>query len=102
MKFLPITMIALIVAISSPAAAYIIKGNVQCSDIVEEDAHEYYREYNKWWLMGYVTARNYAASQNVGITLESDVIYTMALDYCKTHPSNSWNDAAIDIYDILD
>ena len=90
-------------AFAIPAAAdYTVKGSVECPDIVKEDANEHYREYNKWWLLGYFTARNYVADQEVGKGIENDNIYDMALNYCKQNAGNDWDDAAIHVYDLLD
>ena len=83
-------------------AAYTVKGSVECPDIVREDANENYREYNKWWLLGYFTARNYENDQEVGKGIDADQIYSMALSYCQKNPSNDWDDAAIHVYDLLD
>ena len=97
-----------------PAMAdYTVKGSVECPDIVKEDANENYREYNKWWLLGYFSARNYAAdtannaggtqkNSEVGKGIDNDNIYNMALDFCKNNPGNDWDDAAIHVYDLLD
>ena len=62
-----IALAAILAAVALPASAeYTVKGSVECPDIVKEDGNEHYREYNKWWLLGYFTARNYAANQEVG------------------------------------
>jgi len=91
------------VAFAMPAAAeYTVKGSVECPDIIKEDANEHYREYNKWWLLGYFTARNYVADQKVGSGIDNDNIYAMALDFCRNNGGNDWDDAAIHVYDILD
>ncbi len=91
-------------AFALPAAAdYTVKGSVECPDIVKEDANEHYREYNKWWLLGYITARNYEADRSGGFGevargVDSDVIYQQALDFCRANPGNDWDDAAINMY----
>lgn len=90
------------VAVFPASAEYTVKGSVECPDIVKEDANENYREYNKWWLLGYITARNYSADQTVGKGIENDNLYSMALDFCKSNPGNDWDDAAIHVYDLLD
>ena len=95
-------------ALAMPAAAdYTVKGSVDCPDIVKEDAHEHYREYNKWWLLGYFSARNYITDLRVGEGIvgqgiDSGDLYSMALDFCNANPGKDWDDAAIHIYDILD
>ena len=94
-------------AFALPAAAdYTVKGSVECPDIVKENSHEHYSEYNKWWLLGYFTARNYLADQSgdygqVGKGVDSDEIYSMALSFCRDNPGNDWDDAAIDVYNRL-
>lgn len=83
-------------------AEYTVKGSVECPDIVKENENENYREFNKWWLLGYFTARNYVADQEVGKGIENDSIYAMALDFCKGNAGSDWDDAAIHVYDLLD
>lgn len=91
-----------------PASAeYTVKGSVDCLDIIKEDANEHYREYNKWWLLGYISARNYAiellgADGVAGTDVENDEIYALALSYCEANKEKNWDDAAIHVYDILD
>lgn len=86
-----------------PAAAeYTVKGSFDCEAAMREDGNEDYREYNKWWLLGYFTARNYELQQSVGYGIDDDNIYQMALSFCQTNPGSDWDDAAIHIYDLLD
>lgn len=98
---------------SQVSADYTVKGSVQCPDVVTEDANENYREFNKWWLLGYFSARNYVSdimnSENgtqlnseVGKGIESDNIYAMALEFCKANSEKDWDDAAIHVYNLLD
>lgn len=93
-------------------AEYTVKGSVECPDIIKEDANENYREFNKWWLLGYFSARNYMADQRnsnhatnlsstVGKGVDNDQIYSMALNFCTKNPTSDWDDAAIHIYDLL-
>jgi hypothetical protein len=92
-----------VAALGLPAhAEYTVKGSVECPDILKEDSNEHYREYNKWWLLGYFTARNYVSDSNVGKGVDNEQIYNMALDYCRGNPSSDWDDAAIYVYDQLD
>ncbi|MEL7254548.1 MAG: hypothetical protein AAFZ04_10720 [Pseudomonadota bacterium] len=84
------------------AAEYTVKGSFSCEAAMREDGNEHYREYNKWWLLGYFTARNYELQQSVGYGIEDDNIYQMALSYCQSNPGGDWDDAAIHIYDLLD
>lgn len=90
------------VAAAAPAAAYTVKSSVECPDIVREDADVNFREMNKWWLMGYFTARNYDADSEVGRDIEDENIYQMALEFCRNNAANDWDDAAIHVYDLLD
>ena len=91
-----------------PASAeYTVKGSVDCLDIIKEDANEHYREYNKWWLLGYISARNYAiellgADGVAGKNVENEEIYALALSFCQANQEKSWDDAAIHVYDILE
>lgn len=97
------TMIAgvLMVTVAATANAYTVKGSVECPDIMREDRDEHYREYNKWWLLGYITARNYDDDAQVGAGVEDDDIYRMALSYCSKNSADDWDDAAIYIYNRL-
>lgn len=84
------------------AADYTVKGSFSCEAAMQEDSNEHYREYNKWWLLGYFTVRNYELQQNVGHGIDDDNIYQMALTFCQSNPGNDWDDAAIQIYDLPD
>lgn len=86
-------------ASSSVAPAYTVKFSVGCEAVLREDANEHYREYNKWWLMGYFTGRNYADDAEVGNGADDDQIYAIALRYCHDDPSKDWDDAALHTYD---
>ena len=100
MKMLKFAAAALIVLASvSPGLAYTVLGHVECPGIVEEDANEHFREYNKWWLMGYFTARNYETESEVGRGADHDKLYAQALDYCRNNPKDDWDDAAIFLYE---
>lgn len=89
--------------IGTPAhAQYTVKGSVECPDILKEDKHDQYREYNKWWLLGYFTARNYSDQLNIGHNIEDDSIYEMALTFCRNNAGGDWDDAAIYVYELLD
>ena len=99
------TLLAL--SFGSVQAEYTVKGIVACPDIVKEDGNEHYREYNRWWLLGYITARNYSAvlsggNGDVANEIEPDNLYQMALSFCQSNPGNDWDDAAIHVYDLLD
>jgi uncharacterized membrane protein YgcG len=102
-----VLLAGLLAVVALPAQAeYTVKGGVECPDIVKEDADEHYREYNKWWLLGYITGRNYQIDlggndSNAGRDVESDAIYAMALEWCRNNPGNDWDDAAIQLFDRL-
>ncbi len=93
-----------LVAISAaaPAWGYTVKSSVQCPDIVREDSDDAYREMNKWWLMGYLTGRNYAVDGEAGRGVDDEEIYLMALEYCRANEDDDWDDAGIHVYDRLD
>lgn len=100
---------AAIVVVAQPVHAdYLVKGQVKCEDIISEDENETYREFNKWWLLGYISARNYAnelagqLNTEVGKEIEDASLYAMALDYCKSNPESFWHDSALHVYDLLD
>ena len=99
---------AALALVAVPAQAeYTVKGAVDCPKIVTEDANEHYRQYNKWWLLGYITARNYAVDLLgtdgvVGKNVEADEIYAMGLSFCQANPEKSWDDAAIHVYELLE
>jgi len=101
MKFLPLTMITLILAIASPAAAYTVKGSVECPDVVKEDATENFRKMNMWWVLGYISGRNYENDTSVSKGIDGEDLYAHVLSYCRTHPGNDMDDASIDLYDAL-
>ena len=90
------------ISAGSAVADYTVKGSFDCEAAMREDENEHYREYNKWWLLGYFTARNYELQQSVGNGIDDDNIYAMALNFCQQNPGNDWDDAAIHIYDLLD
>ena len=96
-----LTAMALAALTAAPAAAYTAISAVECPDILREDADPTYREMNKWWLMGYITGRNYAADGVVGRGVDNGSIYNMALEYCRENPGSDWDDAAVYIYDAL-
>jgi hypothetical protein len=85
-----------------PADAYTVKGSVECPDIVRENNNENFREMNKWWMLGYFTARNFATDASVGKDIDDDNIYNMALGFCEQNNDKDWDDAAIHVYDLLD
>jgi hypothetical protein len=94
---------AALAALTLPVhAEYTVKGSVECPGIVEEDANEHFRQYNRWWVLGYITGRNYAAEKDVGKGMDNDKIYEIALDFCKNNPNNDWDDASRHVYDLLD
>ncbi|MEO0372974.1 MAG: hypothetical protein AAF231_16070 [Pseudomonadota bacterium] len=99
------TMLAVVLSgvCALPAMAeYTVRGSFDCQVAVQEDSNEHFREYNKWWLLGYFTARNYEQQQSAGEGIDDDNLYQMALSFCQSNPGNDWDDAAIHIYDLLD
>lgn len=87
-------------------AEYTVKGSVQCPDIVTEDADANFRQYNKWWLLGYISGRNHAISLVgsdgvAGKNIDSDQIYGMALSFCEANPDKTWADAGANVYQRL-
>jgi hypothetical protein len=83
------------------AHAYTVKGNVDCPDVIKEDADESFLLANQFWLLGYVTARSYNDDEQVGSGVDDDVIYGMVLAYCRKNSSSDMDDAAIRVYEIL-
>ncbi len=79
-------------------AEYTVKGYISCANAIAEDAHESYREYNKWWLLGYFSARNYETKSLKGNGVPDEDVYQVALNYCKSNPAGDWDDAAIYTY----
>lgn len=96
--FLLATALALLLPGLGHAAEYTIKGSVACTDVLAEDSDPTYREMNKWWLMGYVTARNFEAQQNFGRDVADEELYQMGLAFCRSNRDLDWDDAAQDVY----
>ncbi len=92
---------AVITALTGPASAYTVKGSIECPDVIREDSNEDFRNMNKWWLLGYFSARNYSADASVGKDVDNDQIYRMALNFCQENAPKDWDDAAIHIYKLL-
>ncbi len=101
MKFRPLTALVLILAIAQPAAAYTVKGSVECPDVIREDANEDFRKMNMWWVLGYISGRNYESDASVGKGLDSEDLYGHVLTYCRNNLASDMDDAAIDLYDLL-
>ncbi len=101
MKFRPLTTLVLILAIASPAAAYTVKGSVECPDVIREDANEDFRKMNMWWVLGYISGRNFESDASVGKGLDSEDLYGHVLTYCRNNLASDMDDAAIDLYDLL-
>lgn len=85
----------------SDAHAYTVRGNVECPDVITEDADESFRLANQFWILGYITARNYSDDAQVASGIEDDVICGMMLAYCRKNASSDMDDAAIRVYEIL-
>lgn len=92
---------ASLLAWTGTAHAYLVKGNVECQDVVKEDENESYRLANKFWLLGYLTARNFENQAEKGKNIEIDDLYEVALTYCKNNPAMDIDDAGIFLYDRL-
>lgn len=101
MKLASLLAAGLIAATAAPAAAYLVKGNVECPKVIEEDANATYRLQNNWWVLGYVSAMNRANDTSRGEGVDSDTIYSMLLDYCLANPDKDIDDASYDIYSNL-
>ena len=101
MKFRSLTTLVLILAMASPAAAYTVKGSVECPDVVREDATEDFRKMNMWWILGYFSGRNYENAASVGKGIDGDDLYAHVLAYCRSHPGKDMDDASIDLYELL-
>lgn len=86
------------IAAAAPAHAYTIKGAVECPVILEEHKNEDYRAMNRWWLLGYITARNYNDNADVSRGIGEHDIYQVAYDYCARNSSSDWDDAAQHVY----
>jgi hypothetical protein len=97
-----ILIAALAIALTPVGAqAYTVKGSIECPEMMEEDANETFALANKFWLLGYLTGRNFENDTDVGRGMESDTIYSIALDFCRNNPSKDIDDAGIRVYDIL-
>ena len=101
MKFRPLTTLVLILAMASPAAAYTVKGSVECPDVVREDANEDFRKMNMWWILGYFSGRNYELDASVGKGIDGDDLYDQVLTFCRANPGKDMDDASIDLYKLL-
>ena len=101
MKLLPLTTTVLILAVTAPAAAYTVKGSVECPDLIREDANEDHRNMNMWWVLGYFSGRNYELDAQTGKGIDAEDLYGHVLSYCKSHLSDDMDDASIDLYDLL-
>ncbi len=101
MKLLPLTTLVLILAMASPAAAYTVKGSVECPDVIREDNNENHRKMNVWWILGYFSGRNYENDASVGKGVDGEDLYAHVLSYCRTHPEDDMDDASIDLYNLV-
>jgi len=87
--------------LAAPAQAYTVKANVECTAVLKEDANATYRMANQWWVLGYLTARNYEADLDAGKGIDDEVIYQMLLEYCGANPGNDIDDASQAIFEAL-
>lgn len=86
------------VAVAAPVQAYTIKGSVSCPDILEEHKNEDFRAMNRWWLLGYITARNYHESADVSAGVGEHDIYNVAYTFCSKNLDSDWDYAAQHTY----
>lgn len=91
------TLIATVL-MSASAPAYTIKGGVLCNEILTEHEVEDYRNMNRWWLLGYFTARNMYEDADVGYGIDDEVIYDRAYKFCSANLDKNWDDAAYSVY----
>ena len=94
-----LSVCALLIAGSWPAAAYTVKGSVKCPEVVTEDANESYRLANKFWVLGYISARNFVNDSDVAKDVDDDVLYNEVLVFCRNNPTKDMDDAAIELYE---
>lgn len=87
--------------LAAPAAAYTVKANIECPDVLKEDSNPTFSAQNHWWVLGYITARNYVDDAEAGKGVDNDVIYQMLIDYCTNNPNDDIDDASIYIYESL-
>ena len=87
--------------IPSSASAYLVKANIQCPKILEEDANPTFKLQNNWWVLGYISAMNRANATDNGEGVSSDEIYSMLLDYCVKHPDADIDEASQYLYDSM-
>jgi hypothetical protein len=92
--------LAMLVSAAS-AQAYAVKGLVACPDAVQADSQEESRLANKFWLLGYISARNFTRDAQVGADVAAEDIYARALGYCRENPADGWDDAARFVYESL-
>ena len=89
-----LALILVVLALPITANAYTVKGSVECPDIIREDGDEDFRLANQWWLLGYITARNYEDDADIGLNTEDDKIY-------ERNVGSDWDDAAMEVYLML-
>ena len=87
--------------LAMPASAYTVKANIDCPDVLKEDANPTFSAQNHWWVLGYITARNFEADADVGKGVDNDTIYQMLIEYCTNNPNDDIDDASIFIYESL-
>ena len=85
----------------SSASAYLVKANAKCPDVLKEDANATFRAQNHWWVLGYISALNFANNTRVGEGVDNDRVYSMMLDFCSQHPEGDLDDAGQYLYNAL-
>lgn len=93
--------LATVIGLVGPAQAYTVLGSVQCPDIVLEHENEDYRAMNRWWVLGYFSARNYVDDADVGSGVGDEELYNRAYQFCQKNPDRDWDDATRSVYDSL-
>lgn len=93
--------LATVIGLAGTAQAYTVLGLVTCPQILEEHSNENYRAMNRWWILGYFSARNYENDADVGTGVGDEALYTMAYQYCQKNADRDWDDATRSVYESL-
>jgi hypothetical protein len=91
-------LILIALAVPNTANAYTVNGSLECTDIIREHSNEDFRLANMFWLLGYITARNYEDDADAGLDVANDKIYALGVDFCRRNQDSDWDDAAIQVY----
>ena len=91
-------------AMAAPTAVnaeYTVKGSVECPDVVREDANEDFRKMNMWWILGYISGRNFERDASVSKGIDAEDLYAHVLSFCRANPGKDMDDGSIDLYELL-